>query len=107
MSSQKEAWTPIYRLPGGPAYTVEGIESSECPVSAITPESKVIVDLDSKARRIKDASGAAFPSANPSEWPAWWADAVAHIELMNVLESNARQVAQHEEWKRKNPQNGR
>jgi hypothetical protein len=76
-------------------------------VSAITAESKAIIDLESKARRVKDATGAAFPSANPSEWPAWWFDAVTHIELMNVFESNARQQAEREEMDRRNKNNGR
>lgn len=83
-------------------YDVPEITCDECPVSFITPESRRIVDLEMRARRIKEATGAAFPSLNQGEWPAWWADAVAHLELMRILQSNSRD----EEIERRRPKNG-
>lgn len=83
----------IWRLrleDGRIAYEVSEIESCDCPVFAITAESRWLVNLEAGTRRVKDAAGGTMFGADSRFWPAWWFDALAVIETCRVLECNAR-----------------
>lgn len=71
-------------------FQIPDIQLDECPVSFITADSRELVNLDGRMRRVKDAGGAVFLGPNSGEWPAWWADVVACLEVQRVMEHNAR-----------------
>lgn len=52
------------------------------------------MDLEAKARRVREATGAGFPSMDAARFPAWWFDALSLIETIRVLEHNARVEAE-------------
>lgn len=66
------------------------IECDECPAAIITPDSKELITLDARYRRLKEASGATLYGPDARRWPAWWADVVTTIETQRVLSHNAR-----------------
>jgi hypothetical protein len=59
---------------------VPDVESVECPVSAVTAESRALVTLAETAQRTKEATGAAFPTADAGHWPAWYSDLIETVE---------------------------
>lgn len=86
---------------GRTPYVIDGIESAECPVSAITTESRWLLNLESGAKRVYDASGASMFGPDAGRFPAWWFDAVTTIEGCRVLENNARMEAETAEAERR------
>lgn len=79
---------PCYHPPGKGAhhYIVGAVSCPECPAAYITADSLYLIQMDSKARQIHEAHGAALMGADASRWPAWWADAVAEIQLQHNLD---------------------
>lgn len=84
-------------MPSGRIYQIDGIESSECPVSIITAESREILDLEARGRRYRSSLGASLFGSDSAKWPAWWADAVNLIEINRILQHNAQIEAEREE----------
>lgn len=88
-----DVWTPRYETTGKEAvpYHVEGIRSVECPVSAITGTSEEYVNQFIRARRLKEATGAAPLGSDP---PARLVDAFDELEAQSRLVEAARMEAE-------------
>ena len=81
---------PTYRTDSGAEFTIAGIATAECPVSLITPRSQELLQMYIRAKRVKEASGAALFGPDQSEWPAWAVDAVDVCELESIRHENAK-----------------
>lgn len=75
-------------------FSVDGVQSVDCPVSEITGESYELVNVFLRSRRLKEASGTSLFGANLAEWPAWAVDAIDTLELEEMRYQNARMEAQ-------------
>ena len=91
---------PLYE-DGELRYAVDDVELEACPVSVITPQSRELVNLVTRAHHAYSQSGAAFGGADSRKWPGRWFDAVTVIEQQKILEHNARLRAEVEAMKRK------
>jgi hypothetical protein len=87
-------WTATYRTEKGTEYSIEGVETAECPVSLISPRAAEIVQVFSRAKYAKDGAGAALYGPDLSKWPAWAVDAAVAIEQERIREHNARSAAE-------------
>lgn len=91
-------WTPEYRTERGTAFTVEGVSSAECPVSAITPRSMELLVVWLRARRVP---GAAMFGSDLSRWPAVMVDAWETLEIEQARYEQARMDAELSEAKQR------
>lgn len=88
-------WSPSYKTPGGEQYTVDGVESAECPVSAITPDSRAwLAEFDAATWFAE--SGVAAYGPDLSAWPGRAVDAHQLIQI----ETARLEAARHEATKR-------
>ena len=89
-------WTPDYRIADGKhegeSYTVDGVESAECPVSAITHDSIAWLAEHDQARWMKDAGAAAY-GPNLGDWPARALDAHQLLQIEESRVDTARYEA--------------
>ena len=85
---RRDGWNPEYHW-GKLIFRIDEIESSECPVSAITPQSMWLVQLLGAQSRVREASGAAMFGPHAGRWPAWWFDAVDTFQRVVGLEKEA------------------
>lgn len=83
-------WHAEYRTGKGEAYSVDGTEVNECPVSLITPRSLELVQIFARARYVADEGGAALFGPDISRWPIWAVDATVVIEQERAKEQAAR-----------------
>jgi hypothetical protein len=90
-------WEPEYRTAGGTVYGVEGVSTSECPVSLVRPATRELVQILGRARRAREAAGPALLGPDLSRWPARLADAVAAIEEERIKVHNAEVEAEASE----------
>ena len=79
---------------------VASFSVNECPVSMITPESKRLVQILTRASMVHDASGASLYGPSLSRWPVRMLDAQVVIQQETNRETNARQEAEMEAIKR-------
>ena len=99
MTDGKRPWVPTYRV-DDLQYEVPSVSINECPVSYITAESLALVELETQARTIQQAAGAAFGGPDSAEWPAWWADVVTVAARCRAAEEYERDKAL--EYRRRN-----
>jgi hypothetical protein len=85
-------WTPDYRTTKGESYTVDGVESAECPVSAITSESLAWLEEHGAAAWLRDAGAAAY-GADLASWPGRALDAHKLIQIEQARLDAARDDA--------------
>lgn len=69
------------------------VACEECPVSFITPTSRLLVHILIENKMHLDAAGACLFGANTMEWPQWWAKAVAIVQAQSVSVERARNEA--------------
>jgi hypothetical protein len=81
---------------GGTLYTIAGVESRECPVSRIDESTRAAVEQFARARRMKEATGAAPWGPDLSAWPAREVDLFDLLELEHARTENARYEAERE-----------
>lgn len=81
-------WTPEYK-DTGLVFRIDNISSNECPVSAITPDSRWLVEILSKNLRVHRAAGAPMYGTDSGLWPAWWFDAVEIAQRVIDMEEAA------------------
>lgn len=83
----------------GGTFTVDELESEDCPASSIDGETLFLIDLLTRERHERDATGASLFGPVSADWPAWYGDAVYADELTRKLIDNARNKAEMEEMK--------
>lgn len=81
---------------GGVLYTIEGVESRECPVSRIDESTRAAVEQFARARRMKEAAGTAPWGPDLSAWPAREVDLFDLLELEHARTEAARYEAERE-----------
>lgn len=72
-----------------PGAQVRVASSTECPVSAITPESLWLIEMVHGSRVAHEMTGAAMFGADASRWPAIYFDAVRTIHRAKTRELEA------------------
>ncbi|TAL08403.1 MAG: hypothetical protein EPO02_13040 [Nitrospirae bacterium] len=85
-------WSPDYRTKDGESYTVEAVESAECPVSAITPQSLIWLAESDTAAAFADAGVAAY-GPDLGAWPGRAVDAHKLIQIEQSRLHLAKQEA--------------
>lgn len=85
-------WTPDYRTSEGVSYTVEGVESAECPVSAITPDSLAWLAEFNAASWFSEAGVSAY-GPDLANWPGRAMDAHRLIQIQTSRLDAARHEA--------------
>lgn len=81
---------------GQALYTIEGVESRECPVSRIDEATRAGVEQFARAKRMKEAAGAAAWGTDLSAWPAREVDLFDLLELEHIRTENAKWEAERE-----------
>ena len=81
---------------GGVLYTIEGVASAECPVSRIDEATRAGVEQFARAKRMKEAAGAAARRPDLSAWPAREVDLFDLLELESARTESARYAAERE-----------
>lgn len=76
-------WSASYKL-GDDQVVVPGVATNECPVSAITPRSRTLVNIVSKAKLLGDL----HVLGNGSELPAKFIDGIEVIEMERLKSEN-------------------
>ena len=71
-------------------YTIEGVESRECPASRIDEATRAGVEQFARAKRMKEAAGAAPWGPDLSAWPAREVDVFDLLELEHARTEAAR-----------------
>ena len=72
---------------------IADVSCEECPVSFITPNSRLLVRLLLENTSHRDAAGACLFGSNTAEWPQWWAKAVAIVQSQALSVESARNEA--------------
>lgn len=89
----KERWAPEYQTAQGKPYLVEFEPLRECPVSLITPESRVLVSQLSRMEFVQEATGATLYGAGLESWPPEMVEAsVALRSELNRIENAAHEM---------------
>lgn len=91
-----EAWRADYRGDRGALYSIEGVESAECPVSLIHEETRADVERFARAKRLKEAAGVSPWGTDLAAWPAREVDIFDLLELEHTRTENARWEAERE-----------
>ncbi len=90
-------WEPEYRTAEGTVFGVEGLSAAECPVSLIQPETRELIQILQRARRVQEAGGAALFGPDLRRWPARVVDALAAVEEERIRVHNAEIEAEASE----------
>lgn len=80
--------------------TIEGISTNECPVSLITPESLIYLELANRNRHVKEATGQGIFGDN-SRCSAKLIDALETLEIERVRVENTRGEAEERSRRQK------
>lgn len=75
---------------------MEDVESAECPVSLITPDTAELLRLFTRAERLQE-SGTALFGPDLSAWPAWAVDAFDVLTTESIRYENAKWEAEKAE----------
>jgi len=83
-------WYADYKTAKGTPYRVDGVETNECPVSLISPQSRELVTLFTGAEQVHKVAGACLFGPDLGKWPTWAYDAQLTIARADTLERAAR-----------------
>lgn len=93
-----EPWRADYLTHGKDPrpFTVVGISSKECPVSAITGQSQELLEIFARSKRMKEAAGMSLYGPNMADWPARMVDVFDVFEAENINYENAKYDATYD-----------
>lgn len=80
---------PVGTSKGVRKVIVEGVTTSECPVSLISPESIVMISTINRSRHVKEAVGTSS-LGDISRLPARFVDAIEIVEIERIRIENAK-----------------
>lgn len=69
--------------------------STECPVSAITPQSQELIQIYARNAHMQEAAGASLFGPDMGKWPARMVDVFVALESERVKSDNAQTRAEH------------
>ncbi len=93
----RDVWQPVYHSSKGTPFGAPGIESSDCPASAVDAEIAELLAQVLEDIAAAKATGATMYGPRLAEWPAAYVDARRVVEAeLNALQ-NARMKAETSE----------